>query len=378
MVTGSENQAKFARIRLREWAHRLPKIDLHRHLEGSLRLNTLADIAREHGIDLPSYDIEKLRPYVQMMDDRPTSENFLAKFRLLRRFFTSQETVQRIAREAVLDAAADNVKYLELRFNPVALARLQNFPLCDVVGWVSDAVGKVQDEVGMRTCLILQIGRDEPLEVAEEIVDIAIANYGRLVRGIDLAGDEVNYPPGPFAPLFQKARAAGVGVTVHAGEWSGAESIRAAVELLGAQRLGHGVRAVENSAIVRMLYERRIALEICPTSNLQTGVVKGLAQHPLMDLITLRLPVTINTDDPSVSDTTLTDEIMVAVSEIGLPYPMVYQILRNAVNAAFVPEEERPGLLAMFQHQLETFPGAAAVFAEPGFPIAVEEDSFSS
>ncbi len=357
--TTSGRESKTA---LREWARSLPKVDLHRHLEGSLRLDTLAEIALEHGIDLPSYDIEQLRPYVQVTDDPPDFHRFLEKFRLLRRFYTSKEAVQRVTREAILDAADDNIRYLELRFNPVALSRVQNFPLDDVVNWVEEAVAMVQEETETRTCLILQIGRDEPLTVAQEIIDIAIAHQGPLVRGIDLAGDEVHYPAHLFSKPFDKARAEGLHITVHAGEAVGAESVRSAVDYLGAQRIGHGIRAVENSDIVRMLYEKKIALEVCPTSNLQTGAVRGLVQHPLIDLFNLRLRVTINTDDPSVSDTTLSDEYVVAISAIGLKPRFIYRALRNALEAAFVPEEERQDLIDRFCKWLAGYPGALEEF----------------
>lgn len=349
-----------AQAQLRAWAEGLPKIDLHRHLEGSLRIQTLTEIAREHNIELPSYDVEQLRPYVQMLDDPPDYRRFLGKFRLLRNFYTSKEAVQRITQEAILDAAGDNIRYLELRFNPVALARAQNFLLDEVVLWVIEATERMQAQT--RTCLILQIGRDEPLSVAHEIVELAIAHLGPIVRGIDLAGNEVNYPPDRFVEPFRRAREAGLGITVHAGEWAGAASVLSAVTDLGAQRIGHGIRAVENSEVIGVLYEQRIALEICPTSNLQTGAVRGLTQHPLADLFNLRLRVTLNTDDPSISATTLSEEYLVSVQDIGLPQRLIYRMLRHSVDAAFLPEEERAAMRENFRLGLAPYPGAEEVF----------------
>ncbi|HEY89146.1 MAG TPA: adenosine deaminase [Thermoflexia bacterium] len=335
-----------------EWARALPKIDLHRHLEGSLRLHTLSDIAQEHGIDLPSYDIEELRPYVQVTDGPHDFHHFLAKFKLLRHFYTSKEAVTRIASEAVLDAAQDNIRYLELRFNPVALARAQHFQLHEVVEWVMAAVAETQAQCQTRTCLLLQIGRDEPLRIAEEIIELAIAYHGPLIRGIDLAGDETLYPARRFVKPFDRARQAGLAITIHAGEADGANSVRDAIKLLGAQRIGHGISTVENSEVVQLLRERNIALEVCPTSNFQTGVVHGLTLHPLLDLFSLRLNATINTDDPSISDTTLSAEYVVAIKAIGLHKRMIYQALHNAVEAAFIPEAERGNLRAEFQAAL--------------------------
>lgn len=344
-----------------KWAHKLPKIDLHRHLEGSLRLNTLTELAREHRIDLPSYDKEQLRPYVQMTDDPPDFHRFLEKFQILRRFYTSEETVKRLAHEAVLDAANDNVRYLELRFNPVALARAQSFPLWKVVEWVIAAVDEAQREANTRACLILQIGREESLKIANEIVDLAIAYQGPLLRGIDLAGDEMSYPPQRFEAAFRRARQAGIRITVHAGEAVGSDSVRGAVEILGAERVGHGIQSVENSEVVQMLYEKQITLEICPTSNLQTGVVRGVSLHPLADIFRLRLRATINTDDPSVSATTLTNEYVVAMTAMGLQKAHIFQALRNAIDGAFIPEAERHTLKARFRELLTPYTGAVQI-----------------
>jgi adenosine deaminase len=182
------------------------------------------------------------------------------------------------------------------------------------------------------------------------------------VRAIDLAGDEVHYPARAFKDPFQRARAAGLHITVHAGEASGAESVRDAITLLGANRIGHGIHCIENSEVVQMLYRRNIALEVCPTSNFQTGAVLGLTAHPLNDLFGLRLKVTINTDDPSVSDTTLTDEYLVAVRAIGLQKRLIFRALRNAIESAFIPDEERDGLRTLFQKALADYPEAPREF----------------
>ncbi len=326
----------------------LPKIDLHRHLEGSLRIQTLSEIAQQHGIDLPAYSAEELRPYVQVTEGEFDFHTFLAKFQLLRRFYRTQEAVERITYEAVADAADDNIRYLELRFNPIALARNQNFPLDDVTQWVCATIERAQQDLDIIVRLILQIGREETLETAEEIMELAIAYQNQGVVGVDLAGDEVNYPPHPFAPLFNRARDAGLGITVHAGEAGGAGSVRAAIDLLHASRIGHGVRVIEDSTITHFARQRGAVLEVCPTSNFQTGVVRSITQHPLPDLFSLGLQVTINTDDPSVSDITLTDEYLVAVTALGITLNQIRKAIYNAVDAAFVPAEEREFLRTLF------------------------------
>jgi adenosine deaminase len=340
----SRQTGKIHVAEMRRVLHALPKVDLHRHLEGSLRLETLAEIAREHGIDLPSYDIDRLRPYVQITDDPPDFQRFLEKFRLLRRFYTTREAVERVAYEAVIDAAFDNVRYLELRFNPAALAHTQGFSFYEVTGWVAASAARAQVDAGISVRLLCTIVRHESLAAAAEIIETALAFRDRGVVGIDLAGDETLHSALPFAPLFRCAAKEGLGITVHAGEAGGPENVREALEQLGARRIGHGIRAIEDSAVVQLIRQRNITLEVCPTSNLQTGVMPNFGHHPLRDLYQLRVPVTINTDDPSISDTTLTDEYLVAVKGMGLSLRDLRTFNRNAIRAAFLPADERLAL----------------------------------
>ncbi len=334
--------------------HALPKVDLHRHLEGSLRLQTMAEIALEHGIDLPSYDIEYLRPFATVTDDEPNFHLFLEKFTFLRRFFPTQAVVERIAYEAVVDAAADNIKYLELRFNPVALAREQDALLDQVVAWVCNIVAKAERDCEIRTGLVLQIDRRGSVETAAQIADIALACQKDGVVGLDLAGYEAEYPSRRFADVFQRAKREGLGITVHAGEEGEAENVYDAIEWLGAQRIGHGVRAIEDSQVLELVYERGVTLEICPTSNLQTGVVDRFGLHPLSDLLALNLRVTLNTDDPSISDTTLTDEYRVAMLTMGVTLEQIKRMIMMGIEGSFQPPEDRERLADWFRKELES------------------------
>jgi adenosine deaminase len=354
---------------LHAWAHQLPKIDLHRHLEGSLRLSTLVELASSNAIDLPAYDVEKLRPFVQMTHEPPGFKAFLDKFDLLRRFYTSRVAVQRMTREAIADAALDNVVYLELRFNPYALTYGGRHSLVDVVTWVVDATQEAQEAFDIRVCLILQIPRNEPLTVASGIVNVAIASFGTVVRGIDLAGDEIAYPAEAFSEPFERARQAGLNTTVHAGEAMGAESVRSVLDHLHPQRVGHGIRCIENSRVVEMLHARGTSLEVCPTSNLHTGAVKVLSQHPLVDLLSLGLRVTLNTDDPGVSAITLGQEYVAAVEQVGLAPHVIYRMLRHSVDAAFIPSEEKESLCARLRRGLSRYPNAVSEFEGISDPV---------
>jgi adenosine deaminase len=343
----------------------LPKIDLHRHLEGSLRLSTLAEIARQHGVDLPSWDLEELRPYVQIVDDPPNFQGFLAKFKPLRRFYSTREAVMRVAYEAAADAATDNVKYLELRFNPVTLARMQGFSYEEVADWVASAVESAQQDYNIQVRLIAQIGRDESIAVAQQVAEVAVAFQNRGFVGLDLAGDEIIYPTAAhFAEVFHWAKARGLHITIHAAEAGPARNIREAIELLGAERIGHGVRAVEDLSVMDLLAKHNITLEMCPTSNLQTGAISRPGQHPLWAYQQVGIRVTINTDDPSISDTTLTDEYLVALHGIGIPLRALRQMILTAAESAFLAETECQRLVEWFQQALPPL-GIGALMSSP-------------
>ena len=336
---------------LRTTLFNLPKIDLHRHLEGSLRLSTLAEIAHQHGVDLPSWDVEELRPYVQVVEDTPDFHSFLAKFKLLRRFYSSREAVMRVAYEAVADAAEDNIRYLELRFNPVALSLNQGFSFEDVVDWVIRATDQAQIDYAIQTRLIVQLGRHEP-QYAWQLAEIAAAEQARGIVALDLAGDEINYPIDKFIDVFQWAKKQGLHITAHAAEAGPPVNVRDALEKLGAERIGHGVRAKEDLAVIDLLNKSQVTLEMCPTSNLQTGIIAKLAHHPIYPFHQIGIPVTINTDDPSISNTTLTDEFLVAARGAGVPYRVLPEMILNAARSAFLPEPEKARLVEWFEKAL--------------------------
>ena len=333
---------------------KLPKIDLHRHLEGSLRLSTLADIARQNGENMVAYSMEELRPLVQVVDDTPDFQGFLAKFAVLRKFYSSQTAISRIAYEAVADAATDNICYLELRFNPVALAHLQGFSFEEVTDWVINAVNKAQHEKQIKVRLIVQLGRHEP-EHARRLVALAVDRMQDGVVAIDLAGDEEQYSAKRFIEVMHWAKAQGLHITAHAGECERcpATNVLEAIDVIGAERIGHGVQAVGNSNIMQMLRSKQITLEMCPTSNLQTGAISGLSGHPLRTFHQCGVPVTINTDDPSISNITLSDEYLVAHEGIGISMATLKEMILNAAKAAFLPDAERDQLISWFTQALD-------------------------
>jgi adenosine deaminase len=330
----------------------LPKVDLHRHLEGSLRLQTMLDVAREHGMTIPA-SILRLSRLVQVQNEEPlTFENFLGKFNHLRMFYRSPEVIHRITREAIEDAAKDNVRYLELRFTPVALSRAERFPLHDVMDWVCESARESAKKHGITVRLIASVNRHEALELAEQVIWIAAELKDNGIVGVDLAGNEAQFPAKPFVALFKEARQAGLSVTIHAGEWSGPQNIREAIEKFHAERIGHGVRILEDKHVTELARDRKTTFEVCMTSNYQTGVVQSLPAHPAAKMITAGLDVTLNTDDPSISQITLSNEYQIAIEDLNISKDLLKERILAGAQAAFLPEKDKKKLVASLKKEL--------------------------
>jgi len=331
----------------------LPKVELHRHLEGSLRLETMVDVARAHGVTIPE-NIVDLSSLVQVQDEEPyTFANFLEKFKTLRLFYRSPEVIGRVTREAVEDAARDNVRYIELRFTPVALSRAERFPLGKVVEWVCESAAQAAKDFNIQVRLIASVNRHESPELAEQVAWLAADRMDQGIVGMDLAGNEVEFPAEPFVPIFREARQAGLQVTIHAGEWAGAQNVRQAIEAFEATRIGHGVRVLEDPDVVALARERGTVFEVCITSNYQSGVVPALSAHPLPRMIQAGLVTTLNTDDPSVSRITLSNEYRLAAEDLGLPLSILKEQALAAARACFLPEPAREELIARITRDIE-------------------------
>ena len=337
---------------------RLPKVELHRHLEGSLRLNTLLDVARTHGIAIPE-DVIGLSNLVQMQQDENFSfRNFLSKFDTLRLFYRSPEVINRITREAVEDAAKDNVRYMELRFTPVALSRAERFPLNEVMDWVTASAQSAAVEFDMVVRLIPSVNRHENPELAEQVAWLAAERMSSGIVGIDLAGNEAEFPSDPFHAIFREASQAGLHISVHAGEWGPAANVRSAIEQLGAERIAHGVRIVDDPSVVALARDRHTPFEVCVTSNYQSGVVPEPGTHPLPRMLEAGLVVTINTDDPSVSRITLSDEYHLFCEQLRMPLDALRLCILAAARGRLLAGTRTPG--SRHQHHARAFHGPLA------------------
>jgi adenosine deaminase len=323
----------------------LPFIDLHRHLDGSLRLETILDLGRRHCVPLPAWDVEGLRPHVQITEPQPGVMAFIARFRWMTAVLVNPEACRRVAYENVEDARAEGIDYLELRFSPCFMAEPNGLEPEVVVEAVVDGVAAGARDTGVRTNLIGILSRTYGPAIAGRELDALLRHREHLVA-LDLAGDEVAWPAHHFVPHLKRARDAGLAITVHAGEADGAASVWAALRDLGATRIGHAVRAADDPALLDHMAAHRVGIEANLTSNVQTSTVRDYASHPLRGFLERGLLATLNTDDPGISGIDLPHEYRVAAPAAGLSPAQIRQAQVNALEIAFLAPEEKRSLAA--------------------------------
>ena len=323
----------------------LPLIDLHRHLDGTVRLSTILDLGRRHGLPLPAWDEEGLRPHVQVVEPEPDLMSFIGKFRWMVGVLADYDACRRVAYENVEDAAREGLAYVELRFSPWFMAEPHGLDPAGVVEAVADGVAAGVRDFGVPVGLIGILSRTYGPEIAKRELAALLTQRDRLVA-LDLAGDEAGFPGDLFVEHFRRGRDAGWRITIHAGEAAGAASVWQALRELGAERIGHGVRAAEDPALLDHLAERGIGLEVCPTSNVQTSTVRGYAASPLRSFLERGLRATLNTDDPGISGIDLPYEYRVAAPACGLTPELARQAQANALAVAFLAEDEKAALAA--------------------------------
>jgi adenosine deaminase len=304
----------------------LPKIDLHRHLEGSVRFDTFAELARDVGIALPE---RELRRRTSMKGEKPGFLRFLSKFELYRGLYPSRDWIERIAFEAAEDAKNDGVIHLELRFSPTHFSRRMKAKGEDVAGWVARGARRA----GLDLRFIATFGRDFGVQGNEPTTR---AVWGTDVfSGLDLAGNEA-VSALPFAPLFKKLK---LPATIHAGEAGGAENVREAIETFGARRIGHGLRVLEDPRVLDLARRRKVHFEVCLTSEIQTGAARTWKGHPAWRMAQQDLRMSLNTDDPSICGVSLSGEYRKAAragwNRARLAHPAI-----QAARAAFVSASE--------------------------------------
>ncbi len=323
----------------------LPLIDLHRHLDGSLRLETILDLGRRHNLSLPAWDVESLRPYIQVTEPQPGLMAFFEKFQWMRGVLVDYDACWRIAYENVEDLRNEGIDYAELRFSPWFMAEPFQLDAAGVVEAVADGVESACRDLGFHANLIGILSRHYGIDTAWKELGALLSQREHLIA-LDLAGDEANFPGTWFVEHIRQARDAGWQITVHAGEDGGPGAIWQAIRELGAARIGHAVQAVQDPALLDFMRDQRIGIETNLTSNVQTSIVSDYADHPLRQFLQLGLLATINTDDPGISGITLAHEYQVAAPAAGLTPDEIHQAQRNALEIAFLEPAEKAALAA--------------------------------
>ncbi|HEK1804658.1 TPA: adenosine deaminase [Proteus mirabilis] len=322
----------------------LPLTDLHRHLDGNIRPETILDLAQQHNIALPAYELETLRPHVQITKNEPSLVSFLQKLDWGVAVLADLDACRRVAYENVVDVANAGIDYAELRFSPYYMAMKHQLPIEGVVEAIIDGVQSALHTYDVEIRLIGILSRTFGENACQQELN-GLLKHQDKITALDLAGDELGFPGHLFQPHFNRARDTGWKITVHAGEAAGAESIWHAIKELGASRIGHGVKAIEDPRLMDYLAEHQIGIESCLTSNIQTSTIASLAQHPLKKFLEHGIIASLNTDDPSVEGIELKHEYTVAAPAAGLTAAQIRQAQINGLTMAFISQAERDALI---------------------------------
>jgi adenosine deaminase len=327
-----------------------PLVELHRHLDGNVRLETILDIGLKHNLPLPAHTIDGLKPYVQVSETKPSILDFFKKFEWLTAAMVNLDACRRIAYENVEDARNEGIDYIELRFSPWFMAERHGLPPAGVVEAVVDGVQAAARDLGMQANLIGIISRTYGPDRCMQELQALLTRKDDIIA-LDLAGDEINYPGEQFIEHFRLAKEAGWHSCPHAGEAAGPESVWQAIQELGAERLGHAVHAVEDPVLMDYLAEHQIGIESNLTSNVQTSTVIDYASHPIKTFIQRGIPATINTDDPGISAIDISYEYDFAAVQAGLTDDEIFQAQKNALRCAFLSEQEKAYLISFKQRK---------------------------
>ncbi len=332
----------------------MPKTDLHCHLDGSLRIDTIIDLAKKQKVELPSNDPKKLKEILVPGINCPSLVEYLKPFDITLSVMQEAEAIERISYELAEDAAAENVRYLEVRFSPV-LHLQKGLKLPEIVDAAIAGLKRAEHDFDIKTGLIICGMRNINPETSVLLAELTIAYKNRGVVAFDLAGAEENYPAKDHIEAFYLTLNNNVNCTAHAGEAYGPESIHQAIHYCGAHRIGHGTRLKEDGDLLNYVNDHRIPMEICLTSNIQTKAASSFETHPLRFYYEIGLRVTINTDSRLISDTDVTNELWLAAKYAHLNMEDVKNIIVSGFKSAFLPVKEKRILLERVNKELEQF-----------------------
>lgn len=331
--------------------HTLPKIELHVHLDGSLRPATMIELAADQGVRLPADSPDELAN-AMLVAHAGSLEEYLERYDVTLSVMQSRDALERIAYEFVVDSAADNTRYLEVRFCPAL--HMPSLTLAQAVEAPLAGLERGQAETGTVARLILCGLRTLNPSVSLEMARAAVDYRESGVVAFDLAGGEFGHPAREHLTAFEYALGRGLACTCHAGEGDGPDSIREAVHVCGVHRVGHGTRLFEDPDLEAELIDRGVPLEVCLTSNRHTHTVIDLSRHPVRRYFDLGGVVTLNTDSRLMDSTTMTDEFLIAHEKLGFTRSEIDKLILNAIDAAFLPAPEKQALRTTVQSELES------------------------
>lgn len=330
---------------------RLPKTDLHVHLDGSLRLQTMLDLAEDQGLTLPADTPEGLAAALHCGENTGSLVEYLKAFDVTLQVLQTEDALHRVAYELAEDAAAENVRYIEVRYSPMLHTR-RGLRLTTVVEAVLAGLWDAQKDHGIVANVILCGIRNISPESSVEMAQLAVAYKNRGVVAFDLAGAEYDYPAKHHVKAFKLVHNNNIAVTIHAGEAYGPASVHQALHVCGAHRIGHGCRLREDGDLLHYVNDHRIALECCPSSNVQTGAVRDLRTHPLKLYHDLGLRVTVNTDNRLITNTSVSRELWLCHTEMGLEEQDIHRIIINGFKAAFLPFHQKQTMVRSASREL--------------------------
>lgn len=337
----------------KELLQKLPKPELHCHLDGSLRVQTMLELAAEQNVKLPANSLEGLNKFMSVGENLVSLEEYIRRFDITLSVMQTPQALIRTAYELGLDAHADGVKYFEVRYSPI-LHTKQGMTMAVSVEAVKTGLQQAESEVGIKWGIIICGIRHISPEVSLKLADLTVQFKNRGVVGFDLAGAEENFPAKHHQEAFNLILKNNINTTLHAGEAFGPESIHQAIHYCGAHRIGHGTRLRENPDLMDYVNDHRIALEICLTSNIQTRSVRSLEDHPFKFYFDNHLRVTLNTDNRLMSNTTLTEEYWLAFRHYKLTPGNIRSIIINGFKSAFLHHNQRRELIKEVMDELET------------------------
>lgn len=344
----------------------LPKTDLHVHLDGSLRLETLIDLAAQQGVTLPETDPERLRPYLVPGDSgqgNRSLEKYLEAFDITLSVMQTADALSRIAYELAEDNARENVRYFEVRYSPILHTR-KGLRLTQIQDAVMDGLRRAERDFRIKTGVIICGMRNINPQTSLRLAELSVAYKNRGVVAFDLAGEENNYPAKDHREAFFLILRNNINCTLHAGEGYGPDSIHQALHYCGAHRIGHGVRLKEDGDLLNYVNDHRIPLEICLTSNVQTGAVDHIEEHPLRLYFDYGLRVTINTDNRLMSDTTVSKELYLAVKTFRFTLEELKLLIINGFKSTFLPYREKVRLIDEAMDELRALTGSTTIQRE--------------